>query len=132
MSDTAEATLIDRTPGNLRRAWRDIAGPVKVALTGEVRPGLPDDDIDRLRRRIEACLAGQGGEVSARARAADLGRSFIGLNEDGRGRFLHLLASEYGSDAEDVDSAIEACRTAKDDKARRRAEARLRQALEPR
>lgn len=132
MTDTAESTLFDRTLGNLRRAWRDIAEPVRVALTGAVRPELPDDDLDRLRRRVEACLAGQGGEVSARARAADLGRIYLGLNDAGRSRFLHLLADEYGTEVEDVDVAIEAYRAASDDAARRRAEARLRQALEPR
>jgi len=132
MTDSTQATLFDRTLGNLRRAWRDIAEPVKVVLTGAVRPELPDDDLDRLRRRIDACLAGQGGEVSARARAADLGRIYLGLTEEGRGRFLRLLAEEYGTEPEDVDAAIEAYRAAADEIGRRRAEARLRQALEPR
>jgi malonyl-CoA decarboxylase len=132
MAESAETTLIDRTLGNLRRAWRDIAEPLKVALTGAVRPELPEDDLDRLRRRIDACLAGQGGEVSARARAADLGRSYLGLNDVGRTRFLRLLVDEYGTDGEDVDAAIEAYRTAVDAGGQRRAESRLRQALEPR
>jgi malonyl-CoA decarboxylase len=132
MAESVETTLIDRTLSNLRRAWRDIAEPLKVALTGAVRPELPEDDLDRLRRRIDACLAGQGGEVSARARAADLGRSYLGLNDVGRTRFLRLLVDEYGTDGEDVDAAIEAYRTAVDAGGQRRAEGRLRQALEPR
>jgi malonyl-CoA decarboxylase len=132
MAEAVETTLIDRTLGNLRRAWRDIAEPLKVALTGAVRPELSEDDLDRLRRRIDACLSNQGGEVSARARAADLGRGYLGLNEVGRSRFLRLLVDEYGADSEDVDAAIEAYRAAVDRSGQLKAEARLRAALEPR
>ena len=132
MSDVVQAGLLDRTLGNLRQAWRDIAGPMRAAITGRLRPELPDDDLDRLRRRIDACLAGQGGEVSARARAADLGRAYLGLNADGRLRFLHLLASEYGAEPEDIDLAIAARQAAREEDARLQAERRLRRALEPR
>jgi len=39
-----------------------------------LRPDLPDDDMPRLKNRIDAFLAGAGGETARRARAAELGR----------------------------------------------------------
>lgn len=41
---------------------------------------------------MRACLRAQGGEMSARARTAGLGRAYLSLNEAGRARFLETLA----------------------------------------
>ena len=67
--------FLDRTLTQIRNAWKDIAGRGKF-----VRPDLPDDDRDRLREAMAECLEGRGGEVSARARAADLGRADLTLD----------------------------------------------------
>lgn len=61
-------------------------------------PDLPEEDVARLRRRIDECLEARGGAVSARARAAELGRVYLALDERGRARFLSLLAKDYGPD----------------------------------
>jgi malonyl-CoA decarboxylase len=53
-----------------------------------------------VRERIHECLSGRGGEVTARARAAELGQLYLGLSPDGRERFLRLLAGEFGVDRE--------------------------------
>ena len=52
------------------------------------------------------CLDGRGGEVTARAGAAELGRSYLALNAAGRERFLRLLAEEFDTDH---DAVIERC-----------------------
>ena len=129
MPDEAKPSLIGRTLSHLRGAWRGIS--VRVAVGGAVRPELPDDDAERLRRTMLDCLEGRGGEVSARARAADLGRTFLTLNDEGRARFLGLLAHDFATDRAAIDAAIAAVGEAGDAVGRARAEARLRQALEP-
>ena len=124
--------VLDRTLGNLRGAWRDIAESAREAISGWApRPDLSArDDTDRLRDQMRACLDGKGGEVSARARAAELGRTYLALNATGRQRFLRLLATEFDTNREAVDAACERLATAGDDEARHRAERELRVALE--
>ncbi|MBF2760304.1 MAG: malonyl-CoA decarboxylase [Ectothiorhodospiraceae bacterium AqS1] len=65
-----------------------------------------------MRRRIDACLEGRGGEVSARAQAADLGESYLVLNSAGRLRFLQMLEREYDTDPEAIEEAIDRFRSA--------------------
>jgi len=124
-------TFLDRTMGRLVDVWRDIADGTRRALGEGLRPDLPDEDASRFRRRIAECLDGRGGEVSARARAADLGRSYLTLDPTGRVRFLRILATEFGVDRKAIDAAIEAVREAENDEARTAAEAALREALVP-
>src|SRR5262249_58432402 len=79
-----------------------------------IRPDLLDEDIQRLRRHIAECLAHRGGEVSARARAAELGRCYLNLSAVGRRRFLELLARDYAVDRGEVGVAIRAYQDAED------------------
>ncbi|WP_163337707.1 malonyl-CoA decarboxylase [Desulfopila sp. IMCC35008] len=76
-------------------------------LRDRVQKDLPESDLDKIRRAIDACLEGKGGEVSARSRAAELGRAYLVLNREGRKRFLELLAREYSVDNVAVERAIE-------------------------
>jgi len=110
-----------------RRAWRLGTGRRGA---GDFAPHLPDGDLARLRRMIARCLEARGGEVSARARAAELGEIYLILERAGRRRFLELLATEYDVERELVDQAIHALQTVADD-ARRAAEVALRAALVP-
>ena len=132
MNDVAPASFFDRTMANLRSAWRDIAQRA-LATPGidAIRPELPDDDIPRLRRHIAECLAHRGGEVSARARAAELGRAYLGLSAAGRHRFLELLAHDYAVDRGEVGAAIRGYEGAEDAAALLGAETSLRDALVP-
>jgi malonyl-CoA decarboxylase len=77
------------------------------------------------------CLDARGGEVSARARAAELGRTYLALSPLGRERFLRVLAEEFDVDRGVVDDWCKSLAHATDDVERRRAERGLRQALEP-
>jgi malonyl-CoA decarboxylase len=135
MSDRAPAGFLDgvfdRTLANLRTAWREIALSARGALSGAPRPDLPEDDLSWLRQQMLNCLDGRGGEVTARARAAELGRSYLALNGAGRERFLRLLAEEFGIDDQDVDRQCGALLSATDPAARRTAARALRAALTP-
>ena len=121
--------VFDRTLANLRSAWREIALSARGVLNGAPRPDLPEDDIARLRQQMHSCLGGRGGEVSARARAADLGRTYLALNMAGRERFLRLLAEEFDADHAVVDDCCALVAAAVDPPARAAAERALRVAL---
>ena len=123
-------SLLDRTLRNLRQAWWDIAASARGAISSTLRPDLPGDDVARLRWRMHACLSGPGGEVSARARTADLGRTYLSLSEVGREKFLRLLAEEFDTNPNVVEAAVELLRAAPNEETRRLAEAELRKALE--
>jgi len=134
MSERAPAGFLDgvfdRTLANLRGAWREIALSARGVLSGALRPDLPEDDVARLRQQMLACLDG-GSEVTARARAAELGRSYLALNTTGRERFLRLLAEEFGADHAAVEACCAALAAAPDPVARSAAERALRAALTP-
>ncbi len=132
MSETRTATagFLDRTLRNLRTAWRDISETARGAIGGvAVAPALPASDLDKVRARMRECLEGRGGEVSTRARAAELGRLYLGLDADGRKRFLKLLAEEFDVDPGAAAAAASALIQAKDDRVRAKAKRELRAAL---
>ncbi len=127
VNDTTHNSFLDRT---LRGAWRVIAGVAK-GKSDVVRPDLPDEDIQALKMQIRDCLEARGGEVSARARAANLGRTYLSLNADGRRRFLGVLARAVDIEPRPVEEAMAALQGATHEDARRRAERGLRVALRP-
>jgi malonyl-CoA decarboxylase len=129
----ATSRFLDRTLRNLRSAWHEIAESARglIPSSTAVRPELPDDDLARLRAQMRECLNGRGGEVSARARAAELGRLYLSLSAEGRKRFLGLLATEFDIDRAAVMQACETLRLATHIDTQRGAEQALRQALEP-
>ena len=103
--------ILDRTLSNLKRAWLNIALPSGTGEVSEVvklAPDLPENQIGKLKTQMDACLKGLGGEVSARSRAAALGRAYLSLDKEGRRRFLRLLSTDFGADKETVDSAAKA------------------------
>lgn len=108
----------------LRRMWRDAAsniGGTPTAAAGST---------EELRAAMRDCLDGAGGEVSARARAAQLGQTYLSLEAEGRGRFLRLLADEFGADREGIRNAIARFNDAKNEAALLSGEEALRDALE--
>lgn len=132
MPNDQPQNLFNRTLANLKQAWSGLSDSTWHYFTGTPRPDLPDDDLEKIRLKMDECVAAMVDEVSARARAADLGRAYLSLNPAGQHRFLSLIAGHYGVDRAAVDRAIDLVRAAKDDKARSKAEAALRRALEPR
>ncbi len=125
-------SLLERTMQNLREAWREMADWRGGFLSTAPGPNLPDKDAEALKNQMRDCLEARGGEVSARARAANLGRIYLSLNAQGRKRFLQILASEFDIDRKAVDRAVVMLQQA-DGQADTRAQAEraLRQALQP-
>jgi len=123
--------MFNRALKQFRKAWR-LTGKHNRALKEGVAPDLPDADALRLRDQINNCLEARGGEVSARARAAELGEAYLVLNETGRKRFLACLARHYDVDNEAINAAIVARQASITETETRLAEQQLRQALIPR
>ncbi len=134
MSDRAGTgfldSVFDRTIGNLRHVWRDIAASARGVLSSAPRPDLSGEDADRVRTQLRECLEGKGGEVSARARAASLGRTYLALNEAGRERFLRMLATEFDLDRASVQANWERLKRATSEEEQRRLERTLHGSLE--
>ncbi|MGE0093728.1 MAG: malonyl-CoA decarboxylase [Alphaproteobacteria bacterium] len=129
---SAASAFVEKALGRLKNAWRDVAGSSAIGAlpVRPLRPDLPAEDAQRVREQMRACLEATGGEVSARVRAAELGRSYLSLNAIGRGRFLRLLAEDFDTDSQAVDTAIGRVQAARDPEARRKAEQGLRRALD--
>ena len=110
--------ILGRTRGLIRRALRDVVESAS-SLTNRsgltIRPDLPDDDLARLQKQINASLSGRGGEASARMNAADLGHHYLELNKQGRLRFLTLLNDEYGIEPSQLNVTMDIVRDASDD-----------------
>ncbi|HPF58957.1 MAG TPA: malonyl-CoA decarboxylase [Candidatus Competibacteraceae bacterium] len=131
-SEITRANLLNRTMYNLREAWREMADWREGLFSAAPSPNLPEKDAEALKAQMRDCLEARGGEVSARARAANLGRVYLSLNAQGRQRFLQVLATEFDIDRKVVDKAIAAVQQAGEDtRDRAKAERVLRQALQP-
>jgi malonyl-CoA decarboxylase len=102
-----------RTLERLRNAFIETARGAREVVGAPLRPDLPDDDIPRLRNRIDVCLEGKGGDTAKRARAAELGEVYLSLSPAGRKKFLLTLANEYGFSREDAMAEIERWRGTK-------------------
>ena len=135
MTDRAPAGffegVFDRTLTNLRNAWRDIAESARGVLAGTPRPDLPGEDAGRLHQQMRSCLDGRAGGVTARARAAELGRTYLSLDSGGRERFFKLLAREFDVDHDEIKRRCEALIKASEPVERSTGERALRDALEP-
>ncbi len=127
----AQPGFLDRALDNLRTRWREVAASARGAVGAPPRTHLPKEDAERLKEQIEACLESRGGEVSARARAAQLGRTYLALDPQGRRNFLLMLARDFDVDRDAVTEAMATFQAAADPVARGHAERALRRALEP-
>ncbi len=131
MNNESKTGFLGRTLKKLGGAWKGIASSEYNESSATLQPDLPEKDAERLLDQMHACLETRGGEVSARARAAALGRAYLALNETGRIRFLQVLAENFGVDHDAVDEAMEALKTTVDEVSRSKAEQKLRKILEP-
>ncbi|MFC1664983.1 malonyl-CoA decarboxylase [Pseudomonadota bacterium] len=131
MSDTEKTGILDRTLIGLRSAWRDVVQPGRGLEPTEFRPDLPESDAEKLRKHMQECLDGKGGEVSARARAATLGQVYLYLNDTGRKRFLEIMVRDFCLDRESLYSAARNIGEHDDLETSMRAETELRNILRP-
>jgi malonyl-CoA decarboxylase len=102
-----------RTLERLRNAFIETARGAREVVGAPLRPDMPDDDIARLKSRIDACLEAKGGETARRARAAELGQAYLSLSPAGRRKFLLTLAHDYGLPREAALAKVEEWRNAK-------------------
>ena len=119
--------VYDFTVSNLRTLkarWRSPPNSTQALV-------LTEDGAQKLREQMQDCLEARGGEVSARARAAALGRTYLALSAEGRERFLRILATDFDIDRVAVAAACQRIAHARDDNEKRRIERALRLSLEP-
>ncbi len=102
-----------RTLERLRNAFIETARGAREVVGAPLRPDMPDDDIPRLKSRVDACLEGKGGETARRARAAELGQAYLSLSPAGRKKFLLTLAHDYGLPRDAAMARVDAWRTSK-------------------
>lgn len=112
-----ESNLVRRGLQRLRSA---IAAPP---------PGLPAHRRSQVRRQLQECAEGLGGEVSTRQRAARLTETYLALDDAGRREFLRLIAVEFGPDPAAVAAAHAAYQAAVGSDTQWDAEAGLRRAV---
>ena len=94
----AQRRFLDRV---LRRGTRRTPGRIEL----EVAPGLPERDIDRIREIITDVLRLHDA-MTQRAEAAAVADAYLTLSDDGRRKFLHMLATEFWTDHDAVDDAV--------------------------
>ena len=130
MAEAQRETFFERALGNLAHAWRDVAAGAarSVGLSAE---GAAARDARAFERLMTECLEARGGEVSARLRAAELGRTYLELDSDGKRTFLEVLAQRFAVDDSAVERGIGAYQTAHSDETKSAAEEKLRHALVP-
>ncbi len=118
-----------KTVVSVMRAWREVRGTARELMGAEIQPSLPKEDIEPLRKQMLDCLNPKGGELTARAHTAELGHTYLSLNEAGKARFLKLLANDFDIDADKLEDAIKAWQKTSSATEKTKAEAALRQAL---
>jgi malonyl-CoA decarboxylase len=102
----AQRSIINRTLRRLRQAWSELNTTLRGNDRYRFDPSLTDHNIEHLRELIHACLSAPGGEIAARAQAAHIGHAYMSLNQQGRMRFLRLLATDFDADAIAIQQAI--------------------------
>ncbi|MDE2441858.1 MAG: malonyl-CoA decarboxylase [Betaproteobacteria bacterium] len=108
----------------------NLVGKLRALMGGGAeRIALTTRGVEQLRSQLRECAEGQGGEVSARSRAARLAETYLHLNDEGRQRFLRLIALEFGPDPIKVASAHENYQKAVSTPDQWKAEAALRGAM---
>ena len=115
---------------NLLGAWKGLSIPF-VGKRLELSPYLHENEIEPLSTKITACLESRGGQASARARAAELGNAYVGLNDEGRRKYLQLLVGSFGTDHNEIRLAAEALFTDLEATERNQIEQQLRAKLTP-
>jgi malonyl-CoA decarboxylase len=119
-----------RTVLGLLRGWKEVEGLARSAVGGHaIRPALPKDDLKLLRNQMQICLESPGGEITERANTAELGRIYLGLNEEGRKKFLQMLATDFDVDNKKLATLAKNYGTADEPASRLKLEIAMRQAL---
>ncbi|MFV0371601.1 MAG: malonyl-CoA decarboxylase [Azonexus sp.] len=121
------AATVVQSESKIGESW---VGRLRALVGGaEKRRALNEKGVERLRGQLRECAAGQGGEVSARGRAAKLAETYLQLDDAGRQQFLRLIAVEFGPQPKEVAAAHAAYQKAVGTPEQWKAEAALRGAM---
>jgi malonyl-CoA decarboxylase len=115
----------------LKNLLDKIKRAVRISLTGKIDPFLKGEDKLHIKKVIRKCVLGKGGEISSRARAIELGQTYLNLNENGRKRFMKILSWEYDIDHKQIDEIMDKYKAADTAEERIEAEMDLQTALIP-
>lgn len=115
----------------MKNLWEKIKSAARITFTGKIDPFLKGEDKRHIKKVIHKCVLAKGGEISSRARAVELGQTYLNLNENGRKRFMKILSWEYDIDHNQVDKIIDRYKTADNPEKRIKAEMELSTALIP-
>jgi malonyl-CoA decarboxylase len=115
----------------LKNLWEKIKRAARITFTGKIDPFLTGEDKRHIKKVIRKCVLAKGGEISSRARAVELGQTYLDLNENGRKRFMKILSWEYDVDHKQIDKIIDRYKTADNPEKRIKAEMELSTALIP-
>ncbi|MCV6609723.1 MAG: malonyl-CoA decarboxylase [Amphritea sp.] len=128
-SGVSGSSLLGRTLKRLQRLWREPESTAQLTPL-QLSPELNSEDLDKLTEWMDACLRKDGDSVTARNRAAVLGRNYLSLSDEGRLRFLMLLAERYDLDHQAVEQSFQHWSQAEPEQ-KYEADQQLREALEP-
>ena len=82
------------------RTWREVKDSARLVRVNKIRESVPKEDLAHLKKQMQLCLDSPGGEITERAHTAELGRTYLNLNDEGRARFLGMLAGDFDLDSE--------------------------------
>ncbi|MCP4153114.1 MAG: malonyl-CoA decarboxylase [bacterium] len=113
------------------KAWEKLKSMTRIAVTGEVAPDLPKADKEHIRKQIHDCIFTKEGDIASRARAVELGKTYIKLSKKGREKFFNILARDFDVDAQLINDKITAFQNTENEDSRIDAEIQLAKALIP-
>ncbi len=122
-------SLVLREFDRIRGMFHHLGGSAGKFGDERLAKHMSQRQINHLRRLLQACADEQGGEISSRQRAAQLGELYLSLDDAGKRDFLHLLVTDFGPARVGVDAALQAWQEADSTQQRRDAEAGLRRAI---
>ena len=128
MTETAQ--LARTTIPQISGIWRDIAQSAARTLgLGKLAHSVISHK--SLKQLMDNCINGPGGDVSQRMRTADLGRTYLELDQQGRQDFLTCLAKDFSPDEDKLRQSVDNYLSANNEAERAIAADKLRQSSAP-
>lgn len=115
----------------ISKTLKSLKGISVSSFKGRVHVNLPTEDIEKVKGQITACVQTNGGEVSSKALAASLAKTYLNLNEQGKERFLTLLAENFDVEKKLLDESIKHYQQSEGEQEQINAEIALREVIVP-
>jgi len=125
-SDPSLAGISQETIKNIIKVWKE---------SGDDLPNFQQDirlrDKDLLLQLFSECIKEEGGEITRLAKVVHLAMIYINLSQNGKKKYLELLARNFDVDIDALDEKIRNLKIARDEAGRILAEHLLSDALVP-